>query len=181
MDRRELLRVLAAGAGVSRELLAWGRWLHAQALAGAAGGRGMRALGAHEAATVTAAAERIIPRSDTPGATDAGVTAFIDHMLAHWYDPRDRDRVLAGLAGLDARSRALGGRDFVALAEREQEALLAAIDGEASSHDHWFATLKFLTVWGYCTSEVAVREIFGAYPLPMRYEACAPYAPRAGS
>ena len=38
--------------------------------------------------------ERIIPADDTPGATAAGVPAFIAHMLANWYDPPERTRVI---------------------------------------------------------------------------------------
>lgn len=184
MHRRELLQVLAASAGVAcldgfalDEILTFGRQLHARARDGA---QGLRALGPHQRATVTAAAERIIPKSDTPGATDAGVTAFIDHMLADWYEPAERDRLLMGLAELDARAQTLGVREFVELTEADQVALLTEIDGEVTANDHWFAMLKFLTVWGYFTSEVAQRETLGAFPLPWRYDACAPYEPRAG-
>jgi hypothetical protein len=180
MHRREVLQVLAASAGVAcldgfalDEMLAFGRRLHATP-------RKTGALSAHQSATVTVVAERIIPRSETPGATDAGVTAFIDHMLADWYEPAERDRVLVGLAELDARSRALDAQDFVGLPEADQVALLTGIDGEVAANDHWFAMLKFLTVWGYFTSEAAQRQTLGAFPLPMRYEACAPYQPPAG-
>lgn len=184
MHRREMLQVLAASAGVAcldglvlDEILAFGRQLHAQARAGT---DGLRALGPHQSATVTVAAERIIPRSDTPGATDAGVTAFIDRMLADWYEPDERDRLLQGLAELDVRSRALGGGRFVDLTDAEQVALLTEIDDAVASDEHWFAMLKFLTVWGYFTSEVAQRQTLGAFPPPWRYEACAPYQPRVG-
>lgn len=191
MHRREVLRLLAASAGIAcleglalDEVLAIGRALHVRARS-REHAQGIRVLGARFGATVTAAAERIIPASDTPGATDAAVTAFIDQMLADWYDPAERDRLLEGLAELDARSRALGGRDFANLSEADQVALLSAIDGEVEAlrrapgadraNDHWFAMLKFLTVWGYFTSEVAVRQTLGTFPLPWRYEACAPH------
>ncbi len=184
MHRREVLRVLAASAAlgcldglVLDEILAFGRHLHARSRDGV---QGFRALGPHQSATITVAAERIIPKSDTPGATDAGVTAFINHMMADWYEPAERDRLLMGLAELDGRSRALGAQDFVGLTEADQVALLTEIDGEVGTDGHWFAMLKFLTVWGYFTSEVAMRETLGAVPLPIRYEACAPYQPPAG-
>lgn len=180
MHRREVLQLLAASAGLRcldgfalDDILALGRQLHASPLKAGA-------LTAHHRATITAAAERILPATDTPGATDAGVTTFIDRMLADWYDPAERDRLLGGLAELDARSRALGGRDFVNLTEADQTALLSAIDAEVAAGDHWFAMLKFLTVWGYFTSEVAARETLGAFPLPGRYDGCAPYQPRTG-
>lgn len=198
MHRREVLRLLAIGAGAQcleglapEQVLAFGRAVHARRRhRGTAAA--LRALDAHANATVTAAAERIIPSSETPGATDAGVTTFIDHVLAAWYTPAERDRVLDGLRKLDARARTRHGADFVDCVEADQVALLSAIDDEvtalrraprngANPNDHWFAMLKYLTVWGYCTSEVGMRDTLGAYPLPLRYDPCAPYAPPNGA
>lgn len=185
MDRREALRLLAATAGIQYleglsldDLLLLGRRLHARARDGR---RDYHVLSAHLGEAVTVAAERIIPRSDTPGATDAGVTLFIDHMLADWYQPTERDVLLSGLAELDSRARTLRAQDFVSLSEADQVALLTAIDGEVAElsapvrNEHWFAMLKFLTVWGYFTSEVAIRQTLDGVPLPGRYEECAPY------
>jgi hypothetical protein len=132
-------------------------------------------------AIVIAAAERIIPADGTPGATDANVDRFIDHMLADWYPPATRDRLLEGIRDLDRLSRARNGRLFIDSAESEQVALLTTLDNDAqqtrqsSGDEHWFLTFKFLVVWGYCTSEVAQRETLKAVPLPGRYDGCAPY------
>jgi hypothetical protein len=189
MERRELLRWLTASAGLGRldqiapkELLAFGQAVHARAATG-----GARVLDPHATATVTVAAERIIPASDTPGATDVGVAAFIDHMLADWYAPAERDRFLEGLGDVDARSRARCGQEFLECLEGDQVAVLTELDAEvatlrrtgqvATAERHWFGMLKFLTVWGYCTSEAAARRTLGEYPPPWRYDSCAPDAP----
>ena len=118
MLRRDLLRWLAAGAGLGcldglrpEEILPLGRHVHDAA---GTAGQELRALDAHANATVIAAAERILPRTDTPGATDAAVNLFIDRMLADWHTATERDRVLAGLRELDARSQARHGSDFIA-------------------------------------------------------------------
>jgi len=188
VERRELLRWLAVTVGLEcleglapGDIVALGRAVHAR------GGphRAFEVLGPHAQRTVVAAAERMLPATETPGATDAGVVAFIDRMLADWYTPAERDRFTAGLPDLDARCRALRGTDFVTCDDADQEAVLIALDDEVTAlrrssgtgaNDHWFAMLKYLTVWGYCTSEVGMRETLRTYPLAMRYDGCAPVA-----
>ena len=197
MERRDLIRFLVTSTGLAcldgltpRELLALGTTIHRRSAppATTAG-----TLDAHARRTVVAAAERIIPASDTPGATDADVVTFIDHMLTDWYSAEERDRFLAGLRALDERCRSLRGRDFADCGERAQLAVLTAFDEEvtalrrargANADGHWFALLKYTTVFGYCTSEVAMRRTLGAWPRPGRYDGCAPLrsqpAPREG-
>jgi len=172
MKRRELIHWLVGTAGLRAldglapaDLLALGRDVHRRA-PHAAG----RTLTAHAAQTVTIAAERILPATDTPGATDAGVSAFIEKMLTDWHTPAERERFLAGLHDLDVRCRASAARDFVACSEADQVAVLTALD---AAHEEWFDRLKYLTVYGYCTSEVGQRAL-GLWPQPWRYDGCAP-------
>ena len=195
MDRRAAIRWLAATAGITcieglspDEILALGRGVHARSTTDATAAR--RSLGHHANRTIVELAECIIPRTDTPGATDARVGEFIDRMLSDWYTPAERDRVLEGLDEIDSRSRDQFGRDFADCTEADRVALATAFDDEVSRlrrlpvaerpagagkpDDHWFAMIKYLTVWGYCTSEVGMRETLGHDPLPGRYEACAP-------
>lgn len=177
MERRELVRWLVATAGLHAldslaptDLLALGREVHALQEPA------LRALSPHAARTVAAAAERILP--------DADVTAFIDKMLADWHTPAERERFIGGLPDLDARCRARAGRDFLTCAAADQIAVLTALDDEVTAlrarsgggpaaNQHWFAMLKYLTVYGWCTSEPGMRAL-GLYPMAGRYDGCAP-------
>jgi Gluconate 2-dehydrogenase subunit 3 len=135
-------------------------------------------LPAHAERTVAIAAERILP-----GATDANVGAFIDKMLADWYTDEERERFLHGLQELDARAQARAQRSFVDCPPSDQDAVLTALDaeltalrastGDEQTNQHWFAMLKFLTIYGWCTSEPGMRAL-QLYPLPWRYDGCAP-------
>jgi|SRR5882672_612221 len=176
MERRELIQWLVATAGLqaldtldASDLLALGRDVHRRGAA--------RALAPHAKSNVSVAAERILP-----GAGVAGVTPFIDKMLADWYTPDERRRFLAGLPELDARARARAGVDFLACAEADQIAVLTALDDEVTAlraargnaaNQHWFAMLKYLTVYAWCTSEAGMCAL-GLFPLPGRYDGCAP-------
>ena len=161
MKRRELIQWLVATAGLPS--LAFGRQIHRRPL--------RRSLSADVERTLAVATERILP-----GAAEANAGAFIDKMLADWYTPRERARFLAGLPDLDARCRARAGRDFVSCPEADQVAVLTTLDDEvtaARTTEHWFAMLKYLTIYGWCTSEAGMRAL-KLYPLPWRYDGCAP-------
>jgi gluconate 2-dehydrogenase gamma chain len=181
MDRRDALRRLTTGAALPlvglvfpAELLAWGREVHASIDAGQQAGAG--SLSAQTLRILTPACERIIPTDDTPGATAAGVPAFIGHMLANWYDEPERARVIAGLESLDAISRTRHGQTFDACSTAQQDVLLLELDREGPTH--WFGTVKYFTIWGYYTSEIGVVRELGEVSHAGRYDGCAPYAPR---
>jgi Gluconate 2-dehydrogenase subunit 3 len=183
MDRRALLEWMVAAGGLAalsrlsaQDLLRIGADAH-QSVGATSAPAG--ALDARATQMVTIAAEHIIPSTDTPGATQANVATFIDRMLSDWYPPADRARFLAGLAELDARSVERSGQPFVAATAADQVALLEASDAEvtalrrstsAVADEHWFAMLKYLSVWGYCTSEVGMRSTLQTWPKPMRYD-----------
>lgn len=203
MHRRDLIRMLGGAAavpaltGLSPErLLALSRDLHARAADGAGihvtgkgdGSSAFRALDREQAETVATIAEAIIPETDTPGARAAGVPEFIDLIVADWYDPDERERFFEGLAGVDARSRTTFGGTFTSLAEEERRAVLRGLDAEVSAlreaeeidpDDHFFAQLKWLTVYGYYTSEVGVNQELEYVMIPGRFDPCAPIASRA--
>src|SRR6266540_7199841 len=71
MNRREALLLLAGTAALPDQLLAVGRAVHKRVRVGT-----LRALNPHQNETVATIAELIIPKTDTPGARDAGVPAL---------------------------------------------------------------------------------------------------------
>ena len=181
--RRDAIRALAAIAALPLvEKLSATEieevWLRANSLAEP------RALTAAEYQIVVHAAERIIPRTATPGATDARVADIIDVMLADWYDPPDRSRFKVGLSELDNLAVRVSGRRFVLAEERQQIQLLETLDRELSvrrqarqggADDDWFAMLKHLTIWGYYTSRPGIVEELRVQLVPGRYDGNARY------
>jgi hypothetical protein len=179
MNRREVLRLLGGAAAIPvlsslspATRLALGRSLHRRLERGR-----LRTLNGRENALVTRIADLIIPETDTPGAVRVNVPAFIDLLLSQWYAPADRQRLLAGLEAIDARSRAAHGASFVELAPPDQAALLRSLDGREGvpgGAEDAFATLKELTVYGYFTSEVVVKDVLKTRIIPGRHDACIP-------
>jgi gluconate 2-dehydrogenase gamma chain len=180
MDRRDALRLIGTAAaipvfaGMSAERL----WAIAADAHGRSGSVRGRVLDAHQLDTVATIAEYILPRTDTPGARDAGVPGFVDLLLAEWYDEQERTELLQGLAAIDASSRAAGGKDFIALAAAGQIAVLQALDGAAArppaSAEAAYATLKGLTIYGYFTSRPVMTTVLKSVIWPGRYHGCVP-------
>jgi hypothetical protein len=181
IGRREALR---------RAAILLGGTLSAPAIAGVLAGCDARTVASSAGAALTSAqrelvatiAEHIIPETDTPGARAANVHTFIEKMLADFYPAEDGERVLEGLADVDARAQRDCGRVFRECAAAEQRAVLARIDAEAFApsavrqEPHYFRTLKELTVLGYYTSEIGATQELRHVAVPGRFDACVPLA-----
>jgi hypothetical protein len=178
MNRRDLLLLLAGTAALPNDLLAFGRTVHKRARSGM-----LRALTPHQSETAAAIAELIIPKTDTPGAREAGVPAFIDFMLAEsTEDDGQRQTFLAGLANVDERSRAAFGKDFIAGTPQQQTEILQDLDYELARlrdtksdlSKNFFNGIKWLTLFGYYTSEAGATTEQHYTVVPGRYEPCYP-------
>ncbi len=140
---------------------------------------------------IFAASERIIPRTDTPGAVDAGVPRFIELMVSDWLMQEEREIFMQGLQDLIDQSDG----DFSALSESKQLALLELFESRATD-SNWYqfantlrvwdesapfiCQLKELTVLGFLLSEIGARQFLqinpmgifdGSYPLSENYSA----------
>jgi gluconate 2-dehydrogenase gamma chain len=107
-----------------------------------------------ELAFLTALADTIIPRTDTPGASDAGVPAAIDRRLAA--SPQLVERFRAGRKALDDAAQAQFGAVFPALPAAQQIALL-----ESRQDDPFFKMIKGMTVDAYYTSKEGLAGELG--------------------
>jgi len=101
-----------------------------------------------------ALAETIIPRTDTPGAIDAGVPTQIDRRLAS--NPQLAETFRSGLAALDADARSRFGAAFAALTAQQKIDLLTP-----RVEDPFFRTVKDMTVDAYYTSREGLSEELG--------------------
>jgi len=191
MNRREALQMLATGAvipllpGHLPALMREARSLVENPPA-------VRSLNAHQELTVRTMAEMILPKTDTPGATDVGASQFIDLMLTEWYDEPVRSMFLKGLADVDARSQSLFGKDFVACSPIQQAEILKALGekmveeaGAAREQpqttrrapmrridNNFYSVLRRLTLTAYYTSEAGATAELHFEMIPDGYHGC---------
>ena len=96
-------------------------------------------LAAGEAADFAAIAARLIPTTDTPGATEAGVIWFWDRALGN-----ELGWVLPGLRSLREQLAASLDRPFAELPETEQDSALRSVES-----DPRFQLWRDLTIFGF--------------------------------
>ena len=159
LGRRDALKKLAAVASAPLwvEALVSAAERHAPAhhaaIAASEGPWTPRVLSADQNRAVVALAEIIIPKTDTPGATDAKVNEFIDLTL-HDAPPAERQQFLDGLAWLDAHCRETHGTSFAEATADTRLAIVTALAAPtppagAETGAALFAAAKGLTVTGY--------------------------------
>ena len=135
-------------------------------------------LSKEQGALVSEVAEIIIPRTDTPGAKDAGVPAFIDTMLKDVYTQEDRERYVAGLQAFDDTARTAYGKQFVELSKVQQTELVRKVHDEAVAvelaYDPPPPTLrrpfilmtKELSLLGFFTSKPGATQVLQYVAVP---------------
>lgn len=179
MDRREALKVLGSVAalpffnGPADAALNAAARIHDHVNGAAT----FRTLNAAQQQLVIAFAERIIPRTDTPGATDVHVAEFIDLILSEWASEEEQREFLAGLADIENLAYRAGGATFVASDEKTTLEVLRILDGmrnDTAGAGKTFGQLKSLTVYGYFTSERVQRDVLKTRMYFTHYDGNAP-------
>ncbi|MFN6972744.1 MAG: gluconate 2-dehydrogenase subunit 3 family protein, partial [Rheinheimera sp.] len=142
-------------------------------------------------------AETILPRTNTPGAKDAGCGAQMAVMVQDCYDAKQQALFVAGLTALQATCKQQHQRDFLQLTTAERTALLTQLDkdasarnaaiasndstnvsnrkGDASLEPHYFTLLKQLSIFVFFTSKVGATEVLRYVAVPGRYDGAMPY------
>lgn len=173
MERRELLRTLASAAALTalspnKTLAAWSRVASGIPLS--------NELSKAHLALVRSLADTIIPRTDTPGATDVGVHKFVDVIVNEHLTEAERVAALAGLDAIDARARTESNVTFAELSADKRSAMIDSFekgDRRAEpSQTYW--RLKGLVVHGYFTSEPVMRDVLKVEVMPGKFEGAAP-------
>jgi hypothetical protein len=178
LNRRQALRTLAFGGIGAVAAPAWAQRLaeiardhadhvHTPVVAAAeAAAWAPKVFDAHQNETVVVLSELIIPQTDTPGAKAAKVNEFIDLVLDD-AAASDRKQFMKGLTWVDGRSQELFGTDFVSAVPEQQTALLTIISSpnnkafEDQVGVDFFKAIKGLTITGYYTSEIGMKQELG--------------------
>ena len=129
------------------------------------------------------ATERILPKTETPGAKDVMVHRFIDELMHSIYKPEESANFKTGLEKLEAASQAAHSKSFNALEDTQKDALLTSAMNAAKAEKEknpdaentpFFNELKELTFLGFFSSEKIGKDVLVYDPVPGKYEGCIP-------
>ena len=169
IDRREAIRRAALLAGVALAP----DWLDFAARAQAPASKTY--LSAAQLAVLSAAVERILPRTDTPGALDVGVPAFIDRFYGEFMTADERKLLISVLDEIDRAAGDTHKTPFASLVPAQQDAVLRSIAlAQQSQMPSSFGLLRSATVLGYFTSEQVGKQVLHYAPVPGAYDGCVP-------
>lgn len=167
MDRRRLLQSAFALVGASVTLSACDF--------GGLGSKGSFTFDDKQRALISAIADTFVPKTDTPGAVEAGVPKAFEGLLSNWAKPETRKKLLAAMDKIGAGK---GGKAFIDMTPAERVAYLKPIDAAAVAinpnppkdagsgglfagppvMDPDYAQLKSLLVTLYYSSEVGLTQ-----------------------
>jgi hypothetical protein len=179
VKRRDLFR--AAGAAATLSFIprgaeaAWSRL--------AAGYAPAEGLTSGQRALVSGIADVIFPRTDTPSATDVGVTDWVNLLVAEYYQENVRTQFLTGLDAIDERSRTTFGKAFADLVHEDRLRMVGALDAPTDRNApeaRAYSRLKGLVIHGYFTSQRVEREVLKVRTSFPKFEGAADHKPGAG-
>ncbi len=189
MNRRDVIKNVAlmlGGAFSAPTLMAMNHWENAtQAHVNGTA----FSLSSSQRTIVAEIAELILPKTDTPGAKDVGVPAFIEMMMKDCYAQAEQQSFMEGLVLIEQTK-------FLDLNESERKGVLKYLEQETKAEmvarqmkqtkmgdndDHedikkapkglpFWRLIKELTLLGYFTSEEGIKASFEYVQIPGKLE-----------
>ena len=132
---------------------------------------------------VKAMCDVVIPKSDTPSASDVDTHGLIDAVLMNCYGAQDQAAISKLLRSVNNQAQERYSADFIDLSDSQRLALLHDFDSpnSGSSSDainldaaQSFRFFKVLVVLGYVTSEAGATQHLNYVPIPNGFEADVP-------
>ncbi len=133
-------------------------------------------------------AEAIIPKTDTPGAIDAGVPGWIEVIVKDCLEPVDQKIITEGLAAIMMRCAKDHGKSLDQLSPEEQVTFLTIYDKEEKEKQSpnrtkvdpkktFLQQFKELTKFCYVNSEVGATQAFNFLLVPAQWVPDMPLEP----
>jgi hypothetical protein len=126
-------------------------------------------------ALVKAIADTIIPKTDSPSASDVGVPQFLDLLLQDVFDQQVTEKFLTGLEQFDEDCKADTGKLYTQLDQSHRNDYLEQIDREVMGKEYddlvpFYFTFKQLCVSTYYSTEQGIKQNMNYQPVPGQFQ-----------
>ena len=119
---------------------------------------------------VTSFVDTILPKTDSPSATDVGVHKIIDNMVAVAYRPNEKKAYAEKISSL---MEFLSEKNFSSLDSAQQKEVLKDLNKNSSEEiKAAYLELKQQTIAYYLSTEEIGEKYLNYLPVPGKYEPC---------
>lgn len=122
-----------------------------------------------ETATIEAVVDRILPRTDTPGALDVGVPQYIDVLYGEYLTPDEKKTLKHGIEQTNGQSREAHGKAFADLKGAHQDGILREM---VDANPKNLRQFRQLALSGYFTSEEVMKNVLNYDFIPGMWKGC---------
>ena len=136
-------------------------------------------LGHDQLEQVKALADTIIPKTDTPSASEVGVPQYIDLLLKDVFEPDAVREFMEGLAALNEACQGQSGKALSDLSEEQRHDFLLTLEKEIYTDNTkrktpFYLAFKKLCVSVYFTTEQGIKQNLMYNPIPGGYQGDVP-------
>jgi hypothetical protein len=143
-----------------------------------------------EAKTVSKLVDKMLPRTDTPGALDVNVDVFMDKFFAEAFDSTDKEVVHEEIEAFNSTCISEYGDIFPNLNDEATKSVMMTQEAESANLNprvwgttvgeqepiSFYKKIKSIAIWAFFTSEKIGEKVLNYDPIPQRYEGCIPLA-----
>lgn len=129
--------------------------------------------------------ERIIPKTDTPGAKDALVHRYLDEAVSFNFNNEEKNKIKEGISVFNDLAKSKYKKRFVELSPDEMDEVIQQTADDAKAYDgddqQIFSQIKGMVAAGFFTSEVGATQALVYLPVPGPYQGCIPVSDVGGT
>ena len=118
---------------------------------------------------MVALVDTILPKTNTPSASEVGVPEFIQMMLSDCYGQNEQDIFKKGLSQIDTNFVTMDKENRNKVLTKLEEDSMAVLKGNPRGVTFW-KILKELTLLGYFTSKTGMTQAMEYVPVPGKFE-----------
>jgi hypothetical protein len=133
-----------------------------------------------QARLINTVSDIIMPKTDTPAASELGVPGFIEQLVSTIYSAEDQERFMNNLAIFEMGAAESMSKSFNKLSPEEQEEYVQSQHSKIANQrmskkeQPFIWQVKELVITGYCLTEVGATQLLQHVMIPTRYDGCIP-------